>query len=723
MEYVLDETLTRKDERGITYEVADVLLHAKQGNLTAAFMLSRHGKKILARCNVDETGIRAFLAEQKVAGGDLSRLRVPQSGFLTLRDVAKYVYDTDTAFSDFLFAGGTDKDNFEGALNWVFRSHYLHKQRARWWARDNLGRVQGIGVEWSYGRTWHLERYTKPIEGGSVFSTLSRTSGYAHDRIRQLEAILARAKEANVMLIGEPGVGKTDIIAGLERDIRAGTALAPLAQKSIVIFDSESFIATNGKKETFEPELKRLLDQASAAGNVIFVVANLASFIASAKALGSDIVSLLDPYLTSSEFQVIATSDPSAYHEVIAREPALIQRFENVQIEYADLVSTIRVLEDIAEEYESRSRLFFTYRALETIANAADRYITEGVMPDKAVDLFVEIAPHASSKGERVVTRQVVEAYVAGKTGVPTGEVGDAERERLLNLEEILHERVIGQDKAIETISNAMRRARAGIQNPNRPLGSFLFLGPTGVGKTETAKALAATFSGKEGKILRIDMSEYRGDEALAQLIGSFEGGKSGVLANMLREQPYGVLLLDEFEKTTADVQNLFLQILDEGFFSDARGKRVNARNLIIIATSNAGSDLIWQKVEEGKDIVSAEDEIVGEIIKGGEFRPELVNRFDGVVLFHPLSEDNLRKVASIMLESLKVRIRERGYTLVINDVLVDLLVKEGYDPKFGARPMQRVVQEVIEKKIANKIIEGSLREGASIEFSAPDFA
>jgi ATP-dependent Clp protease ATP-binding subunit ClpA len=218
-------------------------------------------------------------------------------------------------------------------------------------------------------------------------------------------------------------------------------------------------------------------------------------------------------------------------------------------------------------------------------------------------------------------------------------------------------------------------------------------------------------------------MSEYRGDEALAQLIGSFEGGKSGVLANMLREQPYGVLLLDEFEKTTADVQNLFLQILDEGFFSDARGKRVNARNLIIIATSNAGSDLIWQKVEEGKDIVSAEDEIVGEIIKGGEFRPELVNRFDGVVLFHPLSEDNLRKVASIMLESLKVRIRERGYTLVINDVLVDLLVKEGYDPKFGARPMQRVVQEVIEKKIANKIIEGSLREGASIEFSAPDFA
>lgn len=722
IEPILHETASEDGPHGLTYEVAGILSRVRGDDLTSAFVESPYGRKVLARCNLGKEEIKKFCGARKNAV-DPSGLKLSKQGFFTLRHLAAYVYESDKEFSDFLFKYGTDKDNFEGAVLWVVRSHYVRKHNARWWSRDNLARVEGVGVSWSYGKVWLLDRYTKSLTSGSVFSTLSRTSGYAYERMRQLEGILARSREANAILIGEAGVGKMDVIGGLQREIDTGAALAPLARKRVVVFDAESFVASFGKKETFERELKRLLNQASRAGNIIFVIENFASFIASAKAFGSDIVAILDPYLTSSEFQFIATSDPSAYHQVLSTESALMQRFEKVQLENADLESTVRVLEDIAEEYERQSRLTFTYRSLETIAQAADRYLTEGVMPDRAVDLFVEIVPYALREKEHAVTRQVVEAYVAKKTGVPAGEVESEEREELINLEKILHKRVIGQDKAIETIANAMRRARAGIQNPDRPLGSFLFLGPTGVGKTETAKALAATFSGGEDTMLRLDMSEYRGGGALGQLVGSFEAGKPGTLSNMLREQPYGVLLLDEFEKTTSEVQNLFLQILDEGYFSDMHGKRVNARNLIIIATSNAGSGMIWEAVKEGKDISKEEDKIISAIIAAGDFRPELVNRFDGVVLFHPLSEDNLRSIARIMLAGLTERIRERGYTLVVNDALVNLLVKEGYDPKFGVRPMQRVVQEVIEREIANKIIAGSLKQGASIEFAKSDFA
>ncbi|MCR4336425.1 MAG: AAA family ATPase, partial [Candidatus Omnitrophica bacterium] len=266
-------------------------------------------------------------------------------------------------------------------------------------------------------------------------------------------------------------------------------------------------------------------------------------------------------------------------------------------------------------------------------------------------------------------------------------------------------------------------RARSDIENPDRPMGSFLFLGPTGVGKTETTKALAASFFGSEDTVIRLDMSEYQTSDALKRLIGSFEDNRPGVLSSKLREQSYGVLLLDEFEKTSREVLDLFLQILDEGFFSDSSGKRVNARNLIIIATSNAGSDLIWNMMLEGKGLMEEKDKIVNEIINRGLFKPELLNRFDGVILFHPLTAEDLKKIAGFMLVKLQKRLATKGIELVINDALLKAVTRAGTDPQFGARPMNRAIQEKVEQVIAKKMISGEVKAGSRLELTEAELA
>jgi ATP-dependent Clp protease ATP-binding subunit ClpA len=297
------------------------------------------------------------------------------------------------------------------------------------------------------------------------------------------------------------------------------------------------------------------------------------------------------------------------------------------------------------------------------------------------------------------------------------------EREKLLDLENILKARIVGQDEAVKTVSSAVRRARSGITNPDRPLGSFLFLGPTGVGKTETTKVLADVFFGESARILRLDMSEYSGADSVEKLIGSFGSGKEGVLSSLLRERQYGVLLLDEFEKTTPDVMNLFLQILDEGFFSDSSGRKVSARNLIIIATSNAGSDRIWSAMQAGKDLSREKDAIVDDIVKSGVFKPELLNRFDGVVLFHPLTPAHLKRIAGLMLQKLHDRLAMQGINLAIDENLIDYVVGFGTDPKFGARPMNRAIQDKVEEAVARKILADSIPKGQEIRLNQGDFS
>ena len=342
-------------------------------------------------------------------------------------------------------------------------------------------------------------------------------------------------------------------------------------------------------------------------------------------------------------------------------------------------------------------------------------------MPDKGIDLLVELTPAMLSKGGHLVKKLDVLTFVRDKTNIPVGEIKDDERDRLMNLEKLMKELVVGQEQALNVIADAMRRSRAGVRNMNRPIGTFLFLGPTGVGKTETAKALATVFFGNENAMSRIDMTEYQGEDGLSRMIGGADGS-TGTLAVMLKEHPYGVLLLDEFEKGSPKVLDLFLQILDEGIFHDAKGKKVNARNTIFIATSNAGAQKIRGAMERGEELETVKGSIIDRIITEGKLKPELFNRFDGIVLFHALNMDNYKKIAGLMLEKLKRRLREQSINLVVNDALTDVILLHGVDPEFGARPMARAVQDIVEKKVAEKIIEGKSGQGSTIEFSARDF-
>lgn len=307
------------------------------------------------------------------------------------------------------------------------------------------------------------------------------------------------------------------------------------------------------------------------------------------------------------------------------------------------------------------------------------------------------------------------------KTKMPLGAVTETEQKKLLNLEELLHKRVIDQEEAIRGIADAIKRARSGIRNQKRPIGSFLFLGPTGVGKTETSKALAAVYFGNEEAMVRFDMTEFQDEDSISRLIGSFEKNESGILASRVRTSPYGVVLLDEFEKSHLKVKNLFLQILDEGLFSDYLGERVNMRNTIIIATSNAGSQLIWELTEKGANVTELERQIVAYVQKERILSPELINRFDAVIIFRPLSMEMLKEIAKIMLGRLVSRLKSQNISLKITDELVEAVAKGGYDPAFGARPMQRFIQDKIEKVIAEKIIKGEIRPGSELALSSED--
>lgn len=740
----------RSYERRISYELADIVYHAGP-DITRGFLASPQGVEILLRSDVPLERVEQFLMHKQhdlsgealeinpptidmpgtssnvdlIAGSTIAQeSAIPHERYMPgIADLAKAILAADKEFGDFLFSSGVKPEDYHAAAAWYERTLMLRKRRKRRWSRENLGRIPSIGRDWTYGRAYSLEKFATALYDLPVFHSADTSSPRGYDEMRQLEAVLARTREANAILVGPEGSGEMEIIARLGKEIEEGTILPALEHRQIMVFDGQGLVASAEEKGAFERALVKIFNDSIRAGNIIMAIPNLPGLMASARAIGSDVPSLLDPYLDSSALQVIATADPDAYYQTIEKNPTLAKRFEKIQIKGTDFEGAIRVLEDTADFYELRSPVIFTYPALKVIAESADRYFPSGVMPDKAIDLLVELMPHAEQSQDSIIDAKDVLVLVESKTGIPLGEVEGAERDTLLNLETILHDRVVGQDEAVQAIASSMRRSRTGVRNPDRPMGSFLFLGPTGVGKTETAKALADLFFGDEKAMLRLDMSEYTGPEALGKLIGSFDLGKAGTLATMLKEKPYGVLLIDEFEKTSSEVKDLFLQVLDEGVFSDMSGKRINARNVIIIATSNAGAQEIWNYFQKGEDVTVHKDEFVDAIIKNGLFKPELLNRFDGVIIFHPLDPESLAKIARLMLARLAKRLREKGIDFVVSDALVSHVVTYGADPEFGARPMNRAIQEEIEQLVAEKMIRGEAHVGSRIELTEADLA
>jgi ATP-dependent Clp protease ATP-binding subunit ClpC len=706
-----------RENEGCTFSAGRILRRVKNDNILTGLLTSYSiGRKIIRRLGISDEEIDNLLLKQTEINNPpvFNTEGIP---LIKVSNIVNFIYLNHTDFRNLLAKHGLGQKDLEAATNWIIYSIEEKEYHRQWWTRERLSQIKGLASDWSFGRTYLLSKYSRDLLNDEEVISENISFSLRTRELDQLQSILARSNGANAILVGQPGQEKIEVIWNLCRKIKSKTAQNKLLGKRPVLFLTTNFTATTENKEDFEQKLTTIFSEAMRAGNIIMVIDSFPKLIIQAKQFGLNLYELIEPYITSSEDQIIALADTDYFHTLIEPDQAIMSRFEVVQTKALMQEEIAGIISREALLAEDTYDVFYTYPAVLEIAKSAEYYFPDGVSSDKARDLLAELSPWCLGKNIQMISKEDVLDYISQKTNIPTGNINTDEKEKLLNLEKLLGQRVIAQTEAIFSISTAVRRSRAGIRNEKRPLGSFLFLGPTGVGKTETAKALAEVFFGDEKLLLRLDMSEYQNSEALARLIGSQTSETQGILSNMLREHPYGVLLLDEFEKTNKDVLNLFLQIIDEGYFSDATGKKVLARNIIFIATSNAGAEKIFEIVSAGKDLKTFETEITADIIKQGIFRPELLNRFDATILFHPLTKENLTEIAKLMLKKVAKKISDKGMVLNIDNELIDFVVNGGYNPTFGARPMNRLIQDTIEQHLADLIIRGQLNAGQTVSF------
>ncbi|MBI2100683.1 MAG: ATP-dependent Clp protease ATP-binding subunit [Candidatus Vogelbacteria bacterium] len=696
-----------------SFEVGRFLWRAVEPDLVAAFLDSDVGAVWLARL-----GLSADARDQFLAARQKLQISTPleSKALGSLAALVEILLDGQPDFAKWLLEFEIKKAEALGAARWVERARHVRRESERWWTRERLGRIPGLAKDWAYGESYLLNQYSLDLLTASVTRPAGLVLWYG-SAVGELETILARRREANALVVGS-GSAPLAVIYELTKLIRSGRVLPALEPQHPKLLRTAVLLSRFKDRQSLEAEMVKIFNEVTKAGNVILVIDDLPSFVAETGAIGANLEPLLEPYLTSGRVQIVALAEIDGYHRLIEPKPFWRERFETVQLT-SQPAAVVEQLLAAVETVEGRGqgRPIFTYPAVVALADLGEQFAGAESVVDQALDLLTEIAPWAARRGLAVIGKDAVLKFATEKLHVPLGSVQPEEKEKLLNLEKLLQARVIGQDQAIVAIANALRRSRAGIRSLKRPMGSFLFLGPTGVGKTETAKALAAVFFGGEDRLLRLDMTEYRGPEALGRLIGSLASGEPGSLVKLLRREPYGVLLLDEFEKAETEVLNLFLQILDEGFFSDSHGERVNARNILFIATSNAGAPLIWELVGAGRHLIEAEKMIIESLVKQGIFKPELLNRFDGVVLFNPLDQETGRAVARLLLERLVGRLKERGVIFNITDQAVEAVVDRGLDQQFGARPMIRFIQDQLEQPVAEALIKGQVKSGTSIAF------
>jgi len=630
------------------------------------------------------------------------------------------------AYQEFLAKRALDQEDPAPITQWFERNWQTAQKKARFWALENLLKTPGIGQDWAYGFTPHLDKYTQD---------LTQPKPYSHHligrekEVDQIEQVLSRAAENNVLLVGEPGVGKETIILGFAKKVKEGTVFPPLQRKRVLELNLTALLAELKDAHQAQDRLAQILKEASFAGNIILVIFDFDQYIAST-GQRINLTSAFLPYLSSREIQIIAVTTPELFQKYIFKNEEILKLFEKIEVSAPTKEEALVISEEVLPQFEKRTGVIVSFKALSAIIERSAELITHIPFPEKAIDLLDEITIFAQRKGIKAVLPSHVDQFLTQKTKVPLGEISQTEKAKLADLEAMIHQKVIDQEQAVSGLAKALRRARLGLSEKARPIGSFLFLGPTGVGKTQTAKALAWAWFGDENRMIRIDMSEFQVKEDLARLIGDSQSGEPGILANKIRQSPFSVLLLDEIEKAHPKILNLFLQVLDEGYFTDAFGKRVSCQNLIIIATSNAGAEFIREKFTSPQNNNNNTDksdrlsvcyetlrkELVDYVLKKKVFSPELINRFDGVVVFKPLTKENLEKIARLLLENLNQRLLKKGLILKITPQLVKKVAELGYAPAFGARPMRRVIQDTIESRLAQMLLEGGVKKGEAIE-------
>lgn len=621
---------------------------------------------------------------------------------------------------------GVAKNDVLEAILWQERLIKSKKEKKKFWSRENLLRKRGLAKDWVAGYTPFLDLYSSEITD-LVKSSLPLEIVLHKKEIAQLEDALVKSEDNCAILVGEPGVGRKTIIINLANKILEEKSYTSLNFNRIIEIDMASLFSASENTEELEVNLQRIFREATEAGNVILVIHELQNYIGSygqdQQVAKMDISGILSEYIAFPTFRVIGITTPEGFHQSLNQAREVVSRLVKIDVPPADTKESLLVLEESVLDQEKRSDLLITFPAMKEIINVADRYIGDIPFPKKAVDLLDEtvinkIRRRTGTAG--IVSAEEVADFISEKIEIPVGEVGEREKEVLLNLEELIHKHLIDQEEAVSEIANALRRARTDITTKKRTLGNFLFLGPTGVGKTETAKSLARVYFGDDKRMIRLDMSEYQDIDSISRLIGTEK--ESGNFTTAVREDPFSLILLDEIEKADSSVLNVFLQVLDEGHLTDGMGRMVDFKNTIIIATSNAGAEMIRTAVKEGKNLAEHKEEFMDKILKIGIFKPEFLNRFDATVLFKTLSKEDLEKIAEIILNNIKDGLWQKEIEFIITSELAERIADLGFDPEFGAREMKRVVQEKVENSIAKAILAGKIKAGDKIEIDPQTF-
>ena len=642
----------------------------------------------------------------------------------------------------------------------------------------------------SYNQTQTLNQYGTDLTKRAIDGKLDPVIG-RKEEIERLIQILSRRMKNNPCLIGEPGVGKTAVVEGLAEKIILDDVPKQLKGKRVVTLDISSMVAGAKYRGDFEDRIKKCLNEVKKAQDVILFIDEIHTIVGAGAAEGAvDAANILKPLLARGEIQLIGATTLNEYRKYIEKDSALERRFSPVTVTEPSSEDTIKILEGLRDKYEAHHNVKITQEAIKTAVELSIRYINDRFLPDKAIDLIDEAASkvrmktysepdnlkkleeelliiekekedairsqdfekaaslrdkqkdkkaklekekqkweNKNSKEVITLTEEDIAEVISNWTKIPLKKLTQDENEKLRNLEKTLHERVIGQNEAIEAVAKAIRRGRVGLKDPNRPIGSFLFLGPTGVGKTEASKALAEALFGNEDSMIRIDMSEYMEGHSISKLIGSPPGyvgyDEGGQLTEKIRRNPYSVILFDEIEKAHPDVMNMLLQILDDGRLTDSNGRYVNFKNTVIIMTSNVGARAITDKktlgftskTQDGKDNIKEYEETKKDVMQElkRQFRPEFINRIDEIIVFHKLTKEEMRQIVDIMLKQVIKRMENQNIKIEIEEKVKDKIIEKGIDANYGARPLKRTIQNMIEDKIADWILAGNINKKVKI--------
>ena len=578
----------------------------------------------------------------------------------------------------------------------------------------------GIGRDWANGFTPQLNRFGRNISlsvergGSSHFGWLTTSPG-----VTAIKGAFAQGA-TTIALIGPAGVGKTSHIYALAQALLQDSAGSDpnLAHRQIIGLNPSLILSSAHGPGELEHIVMNLLGETVHAGNIVLFLDDAQLFFSTGP--GSfDVTQILLPVVQNRAVQLIMAMTPNDYQRLKNNNSAFAGLLTPVVLQEPSEQDVMRVLEDTALGLEARSHMLITYEAIREAYRLSGRYDQDTAYPGKAIQLLEQSLPHANNK---IVTASSVQQAIEQTHGVKVGAAAPVEADELLHLEDKIHQRMINQSRAVSVVSAALRRARAGVANPKRPIGSFLFLGPTGVGKTELAKSIAATYFKDESNMIRLDMSEYQQPEDVQRLLSS-GGNESKSLILAVREHPFSVVLLDEIEKAHPNILNLLLQLLDEGQLTDTSGRPSSFKDCIIIATSNAGADTIRQHIERGEQLESFEQQFTDQLINSGQFKPELLNRFDEIVLFRPLKPEELVQVVNLMMAEINKTLATQNISVELTPEATTQIVQAGYDPRLGARPMRRMLQRTVEDSIADKILRSEANPGDHIVLDAPDLA